>query len=112
MRGPGFYFAEMLLFLLMFGTLSYIMCAYENIMNYPSALSVEQILVVGAPETQISARNVDLYNEGPVGYVILAGMGASALMFFKDFFSLQRVLRSLAITEEQAFRSMGGEKFV
>lgn len=79
-----------------FMALSWFLVNYENLMNYGS--------LSASGHVWISTFTVGLWNEGPIGYAVLAGIGFCGLMFCREFVGFmdaaKRISRSLASTSE------------
>ena len=89
-----FYLFKWIAWTLAFAVTSYLMEAYERIMNYAGSLTINQILVRGAAATTYKGTT-NLFNEGVIGYSILALIAFEAVMWFRELLSLQKTLHSL-----------------
>lgn len=88
--------------------LSNILSGYEAIMNYGAKLSVTQMFLTGASPSSLPApTKTNLFNEGPLGYFLLALIGFFCFMCAKELLSFQKHLCSLANGENTL---AGGEK--
>ena len=103
------YLFKWLVWLFLFVGLSNLLVSYESLMNYSGALTSEIILITGAAAPMAALNTTNLFNEGLIGYAILGGMAASALMFTKELFSLQKYLKSLVYTSDLNISLNGGE---
>lgn len=77
-----------------FFALSYVLGAYETIMNHVGNLTVNQVLFTGAPYGP-STTAFNLWNEGVIGYCLLAGIGVACFMWCRDFLRFKNCVCSL-----------------
>ena len=70
---------------------------YEQIMNYSTQakLSLTQILLTGAPEIRLEKQTFNIFNEGPIGYLIMGLMFFCLFMCAKELLAYPKFLRSL-----------------
>lgn len=77
---------------------SNILSAYESILNHAGTLTISQILLTGAAPGQF-INSFNVFNEGPIGYFIMACMVAAGCMFVKELTGFQKFLHSLSHNE-------------